>query len=96
MAGRFQMGRGPSARTRKGAKSHRMSELPAERCETCRFYQGSYALSKHAPVGFCYRKPPVLVSVQMTFATAAEWHRPNVAASDPACGEFKPSQAPSA
>jgi hypothetical protein len=30
-----------------------MSELPAERCETCRFYQGVYA------VGRCRRYPHV-------------------------------------
>jgi hypothetical protein len=65
-------------------KSHNMSELPAaERCETCRFYQGRYELSKLEPTGNCFRYPPIRIG------------RPIVAANDRECGEWRPTTEPS-
>jgi hypothetical protein len=36
-----------------------MSELSAERCETCRFYLGEYSSSRVYAVGRCRRYPHV-------------------------------------
>jgi hypothetical protein len=89
MAGRFQMGRGPSARTRKGAKSHRMSELPAKRCATCEFYLGDYSSSRLDAVGYCVRFPPMF---QREPGRCAE--SPMVP-NNFRCGEWRPTTEPS-